>query len=112
MTINVTDTIHIHSLNTGSTVGNGGNGTFNGDIINKPYLSLDQSNTVTGSTNDVDGHHVHSSIDANTHADQSNTATVDQSQSVMLGLGGSGGNDNMIIGSGNVDFNLDPHIHV
>jgi hypothetical protein len=110
MTINVTDTIHIHSLNTGSTVGNGGDGYSYGNIINKPYSYLDQSNTA-GSTNTVDdGHHV--DIDANTHAHQSNSATVDQSAYIMAGIGGNGGNGNMILDSGNLNFNLDPHIHV
>jgi hypothetical protein len=109
MTINVTDTIHVHSLNTGSTVGNGGDGYSMGKIINKPDSYLDQSNTA-GSTNTVDPSH-HVDIDANTHAHQSNSATVDQSAYIMAGNGGNGGDYNMIIGSGNLDFNLDPHIH-
>jgi hypothetical protein len=113
MPINVTDTIHIHSLHTGSTVGNGGSGTFNGDIINTPNITFNPSNTVTGSTNTLDDpHHVH--VDANTHAgDQTNSISqIDQSQYVMVGLGGSGGSGNVIMDSGNLNFDLNPHIHV
>jgi hypothetical protein len=113
ITINANDSIHIPSLNTGSSVGNGGNGYSYGDIFNKAYSSIDQSNSA-GSTNTVtvDPAHVHSSIDANTYAHQSNSATVDQQANVMAGIGGAGGSGNIIADSGNVSFDLGSHIHV
>jgi hypothetical protein len=111
MAITATDTIHFHSISTGSNVGNGGNGYFDGYISNNPVFTATQSNSA-GSTNTVDGHHVDSDIDADTHATQTNTIShVDQSQNVMLGLGGNGGNGNVIMDSGNVSFHLDTDIH-
>jgi hypothetical protein len=111
MPINITDTIHIHSLNTGNTVGNGGNGYYHGDITNTPNITFNPSNTVTGSSNTLDDpHHVH--VDANVHADQTNSLSdINQSQYVMIGLGGNGGSNNVVM-SGNLDFDLNPHIHV
>lgn len=109
--ISASDSIHFKSIDTSVSVGNGGDGYSFGNIINKPYSNIDQSNSA-GSTNTVDGHKVHSSIDADTHAHQSNTATVDQSAYIMAGIGGNGGNDNMVLDSGNVEVQLDSHIHV
>jgi hypothetical protein len=109
--IDVSDSIHFHSINTSVSVGNGGDGYSYGNIINKPYSYIDQSNSA-GSTNTVDGHKVHSSIDADTHAHQSNTATVNQDAYIMAGIGGNGGNDNMVLNSGNVEVQLDSHLHI
>ena len=111
MTITATDSIHFHSISTGSNVGNGGNGYFDGYISNNPVFTATQSNSA-GSTNTVDGHKVHSSIDADTHAHQSNTATVNQDAYIMAGIGGNGGNDNMVLNSGNVEVQLDSHLHI
>ena len=112
ITINANDSIHIPSLNTGSTVGNGGDGYSYGNIVSKPVFNFNPTNTATGSTNDVDSHKVHSSIDANTIAHQSNHVSNDQSQTVMTGNGGNGGSDNILMDSGNVSFDLGSHIHV
>ena len=105
------DSIHIPSFHVSTNVGTGGNGYSDGPIINKTISDISQSNTA-GSTNTVDGHKVHSSIDADTHAHQSNTATVDQSAYIMAGIGGNGGSNNMVLDSGNVEVQLDSHIHV
>ena len=107
--INASDSIHLKHVDTSVSVGNGAPGYSYGDIIYKPHSHIDQSNSA-GSTNTVDGHKVHSSIDADTHAHQSNTATVDQSAYIMAGIGGNGGSDNMVFDSGNVS--LDPQVNV
>ena len=114
MTINVNDSIHIPNLYQSFSAGNGGNGISKGDIINKAYADIDQSNSA-GSTNtnsiSVDPPHVQQSIEANTHADQSNWATVNQSQTAMAGIGGAGGTG-LIFGSGNVSVDPTDHIHI
>ena len=112
MTINVNDSIHIPNLYQSFSAGNGGNGISKGDIINKAYADIDQSNHA-GSTNSisVDPAHVQASIEANTHADQSNTATVNQSQTAMAGIGGAGGTG-MIMGSGDVTVDPTSHVHI
>jgi hypothetical protein len=116
MTIHINDSIHIPSLSSSISVGNGAPGTFNGTIYNNPHSYIDQNNSVTGSTNtntvSDDPHHVKASIEANTHAWQSNTATVDQQAYTMAGLGGNGGNDNMVLDSGNVTVDPTNHVHL
>lgn len=48
--IHVSDSIGIHSINTGGqTVGNGGNGIFSGDVSNAPTLNFQPHNTAVGS---------------------------------------------------------------
>ena len=106
------DSIHIPSFHVSTNVGTGGNGYSDGPIINKTISDISQSNTA-GSTNTVDDpQKLHLSIDANTHADQSNSATVDQQANVMAGIGGAGGSDNIVADSGNVSFDLGSTIHV
>jgi hypothetical protein len=113
MTINVNDSIHIPSLSSNINVGNGGEGYFSGDLINKNVSYIDQSNTA-GSTNSisVDPAHVHASIEANTHAWQSNSATVDQQANAMAGIGGAGGSGNVVMDSGNVTVDPTNHVHL
>ena len=106
------DSIHIPSFHVTTNVGTGGNGYSDGPIINKTISDISQSNTA-GSTNTVDDpNKLHLSIDANTHADQSNYATVDQQANVMAGIGGAGGSGNMVVDSGDVSFDLGSQIHV
>ena len=104
------DSIHIPSFHVSTNVGTGGNGYSDGPIINKTISDISQSNTA-GSTNTVDPSH-HVDIDANTHAHQSNSATVDQQANVMAGIGGAGGSGNMVVDSGDVSFDLGSQIHV
>ena len=113
MTINVNDSIHIPNLYQSFSAGKGGNGVSKGDIINKAYADIDQSNQAgSTNTNTVDDpHHVQQSIEANTHAWQSNSATVDQQSNVMAGIGGAGGTG-LIFGSGNVSVDPTDHIHI
>lgn len=61
----VSDIIALKSLNTGGqNVGNGGNGTSSGAIINKPTLSFDPTNKADGSSVSVNtGDHVKQSAD-------------------------------------------------
>ena len=58
--INVSDSIEFKSINTGGqSVGNGGDGSFSGKIINQPSISFDPSNKAIGSSVDVtNGDHV------------------------------------------------------
>lgn len=62
---NVSDVIALKSINTGGqSVGNGGDGTSSGAIINKPTLSFDPTNKATGATVSVNtGDHVKQSAD-------------------------------------------------
>ena len=108
------DSIHIPSFHVSTNVGTGGNGYSDGPIINKTISNIDQSNSAgSTNTNTVDDpHHVQQSIEANTHAWQSNTATVDQQANVMAGIGGAGGSGNMVADDGNVQFDLGSTIHV
>jgi hypothetical protein len=109
--INLNDSIHLPNLNTSYNIANGGDGITKGDVITKAVFTYEPSNTAT-STNTVDDpHKAHSSIDADTHAYQSNSVTNDQSNTVMAGIGGAGGTG-MVMDSGNLDFNVDPHIHI
>jgi hypothetical protein len=111
----VNDSIHIPSLTENFNVANGGAGTFNGTINNNPYAYIDQSNSAGSgpNTNTVtdDPHHVNASIEANTHAWQSNYASVDQQSYTMAGVGGNGGTG-LVIGSGNVTVDPTNHVHI
>jgi hypothetical protein len=62
---NVSDIIALKSISTGGqNVGNGGNGTSSGPIINKPTLSFDPTNKADGSSVSVStGDHVKQSAD-------------------------------------------------
>lgn len=62
---NVSDVIALKSLNTGGqSVGNGGDGTSSGAIINKPTLSFDPTNKAEGASVSVNtGDHVKQSAD-------------------------------------------------
>jgi hypothetical protein len=64
---NVSDIIALKSLNTGGqSVGNGGDGSSSGAIINKPTLSFDPTNKAVGSSVSVStGDHVKQSADWN-----------------------------------------------
>lgn len=49
--INVSDSIHFHSINTGGqSVGNGGDGISDGNIVSKPTFSFDPTNLASGSS--------------------------------------------------------------
>jgi hypothetical protein len=63
--INVSDSIEFKSINTGGqSVGNGGDGSFSGKIINQPSISFDPSNKASGSSVDVKtGDHVSQKAD-------------------------------------------------
>ena len=56
----VSDVIALKALNTGGqSVGNGGNGSSSGAIINKPTLNFDATNKATGANVSVNtGDHV------------------------------------------------------
>jgi hypothetical protein len=58
--INVSDSIEFKSINTGGqSVGNGGDGSFEGKIINQPSISFEPYNKASGSSVDVKtGDHV------------------------------------------------------
>jgi hypothetical protein len=52
--IHISDSIDFKSINTGGqSVGNGGDGTFKGAIINKPTLNFDPTNKAVGADVDV-----------------------------------------------------------
>jgi hypothetical protein len=61
----VSDVIALKSLNTGGqSVGNGGDGSSSGAIINKPTLNFDATNKATGASVSVNtGDHVKQSAD-------------------------------------------------
>ena len=63
--IHISDSIDLKSINTGGqSVGNGGEGTFKGAIINKPTLDFDPTNKAVGSSVDVNtGDHVKQTAD-------------------------------------------------
>jgi hypothetical protein len=63
--INVSDSIEFKSIGTGGqSVGNGGDGSFSGKIINAPSISFDPSNKAIGSSVDVKtGDHVSQKAD-------------------------------------------------
>jgi hypothetical protein len=63
--INVSDSIEFKSINTGGqSVGNGGDGSFSGKIINQPSISFDPYNKASGSNVDVKtGDHVSQKAD-------------------------------------------------
>jgi hypothetical protein len=142
--IHVSDTIQFKSISTGGQdVGNGGDGTFKGAVINKPTLNFDPTNKAYGSdvsvttgdsvsqkaswdadaiakkaheaTADSNGNQKSysgydtSKVYANTTADQTNHVWADQSQQVMAGIGGDGGNGNAAMG-GEVDFHFSSSI--
>ena len=57
--IHVSDSIHFKSIDTGNSVGNGGEGYFSGKISNQPVLNFDPYNTAKGASVDVStGDHV------------------------------------------------------
>jgi hypothetical protein len=58
--INVSDSIHFKSIDTGgNSAGNGGDGSFKGYVVNAPTLNFDASNTVKGASVHVNtGDHV------------------------------------------------------
>ena len=58
--MNVWDLIDFKSIDTGGqSVGNGGNGTFKGDVVNAPTVNLDPTNTADGADVHVNtGDHV------------------------------------------------------
>ena len=58
--INVSDSIEFKSIGTGGqSVGNGGDGSFSGKIVNQPSISFDPTNKASGSSVDVNtGDHV------------------------------------------------------
>jgi hypothetical protein len=58
--INVSDSIEFKSIDTGGqSVGNGGDGSFHGKIINQPSISFDPYNKASGSSVEVKtGDHV------------------------------------------------------
>jgi hypothetical protein len=63
--INVSDSIEFKSINTGGqSVGNGGEGSFEGKISNHPSISFEPSNKASGSSVDVKtGDHVSQKAD-------------------------------------------------
>lgn len=63
--INVSDSIEFKSINTGGqSVGNGGDGSFEGKIVNQPNISFDPYNKASGSSVDVKtGDHVSQKAD-------------------------------------------------
>jgi hypothetical protein len=121
--INVSDSIHFKSIDTGgNSAGNGGDGTFKGDVVNEPVLSFNPTNAATGASFTVNtGDHVEqkahwdvsanatSTVHASTTATQTNHLTADMYQEVMAGIGGDGGSGNAAMG-GNVDISFDSTI--
>lgn len=146
--IDVSDSIHFKAIDTGSSVGNGAEGSFSGTIVNQPVLSFDPTNTANGSSVTVNtGDHVHqtaswdadananarwfstanggtansnghqssdsgfdtSTVHANTTATQTISLMLDMHQEAMAGIGGNGGNGNVVVG-GNVDIPFDSSI--
>jgi hypothetical protein len=78
------DGIAFHNIDTGHQyVGNGGNGSYHGDIVNTPSLCFNPCNSSEGSDHSC-----------NVKTDQDNCLRVDQHQSVSAGIGGNGGNGN------------------
>ena len=63
--IHISDSIDLKSINTGGqSVGNGGDGTSNGAIINKPTLNFDPTNKAVGADVSVNtGDHVKQTAD-------------------------------------------------
>jgi hypothetical protein len=63
--INVSDAIHFKSIDTGGqSVGNGGDGSFSGKIVNAPSISFDPTNKAIGSSVDANsGDHVSQKAD-------------------------------------------------
>src|SRR6516164_6336426 len=63
--IHISDSIDLKSINTGGqSVGNGGEGTFKGDVINKPTLIFDPTNKAIGADVSVNtGDHVKQTAD-------------------------------------------------
>jgi hypothetical protein len=63
--INVSDAIEFKSIGTGGqSVGNGGDGSFSGKIVNAPTINFDPSNKAIGSSVDVKtGDHVSQKAD-------------------------------------------------
>jgi hypothetical protein len=63
--INVSDSIEFKSIGTGNqSVGNGGDGSFSGKIVNQPTISFDPSNKAIGSSVDANtGDHVSQKAD-------------------------------------------------
>jgi hypothetical protein len=63
--INVSDSIEFKSISTGGqSVGNGGEGSFSGKIVNQPSISFDPYNKAIGSSVDVKtGDHVSQKAD-------------------------------------------------
>src|ERR1700738_2224931 len=121
------DSIEFKSISTGNTsAGNGGDGYFKGEVINKPTLDFQPYNKAEGASVSVStGDHVDqkaywdagkasaeaekwysghdtSKVYANTTATQDNSLWVDQHQDVMAGIGGHGGDDSVAMG-GSVD---------
>ncbi len=70
--INVSDSIHFKSIDTGgNSAGNGGDGSFKGYVVNQPVLNFDPSNSSSGASVSVNtGDHVHqkASWDASANA--------------------------------------------
>jgi hypothetical protein len=57
--IHISDSIEFKSISTGNSVGNGGDGSFKGYVVNAPTLNFDPSNTANGASVHVNtGDHV------------------------------------------------------
>ena len=70
----------------GNEAGNGGNGTFHGDLVHTSVAVFDPVNiSVAGYNSTADAH-------------QTNNVNLDQSSSQMAGIGGSGGSGNIASG--------------
>jgi hypothetical protein len=70
----------------GNHAGNGGDGFFHGNIVNASYALFDPINIAMAAAN------------SSTHADQANNVELVQSAFQMVGIGGHGGNGNLVLG--------------
>jgi hypothetical protein len=44
----ISDSIHVKTIDTSASVGNGGEGTFKGEVVNQPVFNFQPSQTVSG----------------------------------------------------------------
>jgi hypothetical protein len=70
----------------GSQAGNGGDGSFSGELVHTSFALYDPINIAVAG------------FDSSSHAVQLNNVQVDQSALQIAGIGGSGGNGNVAIG--------------
>jgi hypothetical protein len=70
----------------GSQAGNGGDGSFSGELVHTSFALYDPVNIAVAG------------FDSSSHAVQLNNVQLDQSALQMAGIGGSGGNGNVAVG--------------